>query len=451
MKRILLCMLMSLMGIVVRGQNVYDSKAAEMMNMQDWFALRTFVDENGDSLTHFIRLCGTALVDTYFNKPQAAAKDWNSLLGQYDNVLDPNAKFGYNYLLMSAYEDIGDYEKGIDVCDGLLQAEGLDSSMSEHIRSIRDRMAGLAQFPGMRIVLSGPEASAQLIGEDDLSCEMAWNGCLLPTLFDTGAQVSVLTQEVADRIGVKYVSADPLQATKNDLSLLCAVVDSLSIEGMVIYNMPVYVLKNRLDEVIEPHLDDPDIASDVEAIRETVEQKMERAVIGIPVMKRFAKIGFDMERRTVTFSMDVPDEKAEGSDFCLINNNLYLKYRLNGLDMVSYVDTGMGGKGDLILYNSYYQQHEKALSSRLSNDTTVQRMLLPGRLLELECFAIGPLRMEIGDTNYDLTGVEVLAGAEGEMSQIDPYPLSKGFMGFPALKKMKKITFDFARMRCLCE
>ena len=92
-----------------------------------------------------------------------------------------------------------------------------------------------------------------------------------------GAQVSVLTQEVADRIGVKYVSADPLQATKNDLSLLCAVVDSLSIEGMVIYNMPVYVLKNRLDEVIEPHLDDPDIASDVEAIRETVEQKMERA------------------------------------------------------------------------------------------------------------------------------------------------------------------------------
>lgn len=444
-------MLMSLMGIVARGQNVYDSKAAEMMNMQDWFALRTFVDENGDSLTHFIRLCGTALVDTYFNNPQAAAKDWNSLLGQYDNVLDPNAKFGYNYLLMSAYEDIGDYEKGIDVCDGLLQAEGLDSSMSEHIRSIRDRMAGLAQFPGMRIVLSGPEASAQLIGEDDLSCEMAWNGCLLPTLFDTGAQVSVLTQEVADRIGVKYVSADPLQATKNDLSLLCAVVDSLSIEGMVIYNMPVYVLKNRLDEVIEPHLDDPDIASDVEAIRETVEQKMERAVIGIPVMKHFAKIGFDMERRTVTFSMDVPDEKAEGSDFCLINNNLYLKYRLNGLDMVSYVDTGMGGKGDLILYNSYYQQHEKALSSRLSNDTTVQRMLLPGRLLELECFAIGPLRMEIGDTNYDLTGVEVLAGAEGEMSQIDPYPLSKGFMGFPALKKMKKITFDFARMRCLCE
>ena len=78
-------------------------------------------------------------------------------------------------------------------------------------------------------------------------------------------------------------------------------------------------------------------------------------------------------------------------------------------------------------------------------------LLLPGRLLELECFAIGPLRMEIGDTNYDLTGVEVLAGAEGEMSQIDPYPLSKGFMGFPALKQMKRVTFDFARMRCLCE
>ena len=209
MKRIIGIFLLLFASFGTFGQNIFDTKAAEMMNTQDWFALRTFLDKNGDSLNGFIRLCGTALVHTYFNDSRAAVNNWNELLDQYDEMLDPNAKFGYNYLLMVAYEDTGDYEKGIDICDELLKTEGLDSLMSEHIRSIRNRMSGLVQFPEMRIVLSGPEASAQLIGEDDLSCEMEWNGCPLPTLFDTGAQVSVLTEEMADRIGVRYVSADP--------------------------------------------------------------------------------------------------------------------------------------------------------------------------------------------------------------------------------------------------
>ena len=451
MKRIIGVFLLLFASFGTFGQNIFDTKAAEMMNTQDWFALRTFLDKNGDSLNGFIRLCGTALVHTYFNDTRAAVNNWNELLDQYDEMLDPNAKFGYNYLLMGAYEDTGDYEKGIDICDELLKTEGLDSLMSEHIRSIRNRMSGLVQFPEMRIVLSGPEASAQLIGEDDLSCEMEWNGCPLPTLFDTGAQVSVLTEEMADRIGVRYVSADPLQATKNDLNLLCAVVDSLSVEGMVIYNMPVYVLKSRLEKVIESQSDDPDVLSRYKEVRKTAEKKMEQAVFGIPVMKRFARIIFDIENRTVTFSMNVSDEKVGGSDFCLINNNLYLKYKLNGFDIISYMDTGMGGKGDLVLYNSYYQQNEDGLSPRVSDDTVTRGMLLPGRLLEYECFTVGPLRMEIGDKRCDLTGVEVLAGEGNVMAQIDPYSLSQGFLGFPAMKKMKRVTFDFARMRCLCE
>lgn len=451
MKRIIGVFLLLFASFGTYGQSTFDAKAAEMMNMQDWFALRTFLDKNGDSMNGFIRLCGTALVHTYFNDSRAAVNNWNELLDQYDEMLDPNAKFGYNYLLMGAYEDTGDYEKGIDICDELLKTEGLDSLMSEHIRSIRNRMSGLVQFPEMRIVLSGPEASAQLIGEDDLSCEMEWNGCPLPTLFDTGAQVSVLTEEMADRIGVRYVSADPLQATKNDLNLLCAVVDSLSVEGMVIYNMPVYVLKSSLEEVIESQSDDPDVLSRYKEVRKTAEKKMEQAVFGIPVMKRFARIIFDIENRTVTFSMNVSDEKVGGSDFCLINNNLYLKYKLNGLDIISYMDTGMGGKGDLVLYNSYYQQNEDGLSPRVSDDTVTRGMLLPGRLLEYECFTVGPLRMEIGDKRCDLTGVEVLAGEGNVMAQIDPYPLSQGFLGFPAMKKMKRVIFDFARMRYMCE
>ena len=148
------------------------------MNTQDWFALRAFLNENGDSLNGFIELCASALIDTYFNDPHAAADKWSELLDRYGSVLDANAKFGYTYLLMSACEDNGDYKRGIGVCDKLLSTENLDSLFVGHIRSARDRMIGLARASGMRIVMSVPEVSVRLIGKDDFSCEMGWNGPL---------------------------------------------------------------------------------------------------------------------------------------------------------------------------------------------------------------------------------------------------------------------------------
>ena len=98
-----------------------------MMNTQDWFALRAFLNENGDSLNGFIELCASALIDTYFNDPHAAADKWGELLDRYGSVLDANAKFGYAYLLMNACEDNGDYKRGIGVCDKILSTENIHS------------------------------------------------------------------------------------------------------------------------------------------------------------------------------------------------------------------------------------------------------------------------------------------------------------------------------------
>ena len=56
------------------------------MNTQDWFALRAFLNENGDSLNGFIELCASALIDTYFNDPHAAADKWSELLDRYGSV-----------------------------------------------------------------------------------------------------------------------------------------------------------------------------------------------------------------------------------------------------------------------------------------------------------------------------------------------------------------------------
>ena len=73
MKRFIFCILIVVSSLCAHGQSVHDSKVANMMNTQDWFALRAFLNENGDSLNGFIELCASALIDTYFNDPHAAA------------------------------------------------------------------------------------------------------------------------------------------------------------------------------------------------------------------------------------------------------------------------------------------------------------------------------------------------------------------------------------------
>ena len=79
---------------------------------------------------------------------------------------------------------------------------------------------------------------------------------------------------MADRIGVKYVSSDTLSATKNGLNMLCAIVDSLSVESMTIYNVPVYVLQNSPKELIDFRSDDPDVALHYEKkVKEKAEEK----------------------------------------------------------------------------------------------------------------------------------------------------------------------------------
>lgn len=452
MKRFIFCILILVSSLCAHGQSVHDSKVANMMNTQDWFALRAFLNENGDSLNGFIELCASALIDTYFNDPHAAADKWGELLDRYGSVLDANAKFGYAYLLMNACEDNGDYKRGIGVCDKLLSTENLDSLFVGHIRSARDRMAGLARASGMRIVMSVPEVSVRLIGKDDFSCEMGWNGHSLPTLFDTGAQISILTKEMADRIGVKYVSSDTLSATKNGLNMLCAIVDSLSVENMTIYNVPVYVLQNSPEELIDFRSDDPDVALHYEKkVKEKAEGKMSKAVIGMPLLKRFARIEFDRRKHMVTFSTERMKETADGSQLCIINNNLYLKYKLNDADIIGYVDTGMGGEKNLVIYNEYYRRHKKSLPPLLSDDTHVSRMLLPGGLLELNLYNMSQIRVKIGCEYFKFPGAEVLVDEHNGMNRIDPYSLSGSFIGFSSVKKMKKIIFDFSRMICVCK
>ena len=71
----------------------------------------------------------------------------------------------------------------------------------------------------------------------------------------------------------------------------------------------------------------------------------------------------------VTFSTERMKETTDGSQLCIINNNLYLKYKLNDADIIGYVDTGMGGEKNLVIYNEYYQRHKKSLPRLLSDDT----------------------------------------------------------------------------------
>lgn len=148
-KLIIVVGLLFLPFINLKAQINYDQKASELMNGQNWFELKDFFDEHRDNLGDFMQLCSSSFVNTYFNKPYAAIKDWNEFLDKYAANFDLQQKLGFSILLMNLHEQVQDYGNAIQLCNELLQIENLEPSISDFISHRKKTYTEFAQFPAI--------------------------------------------------------------------------------------------------------------------------------------------------------------------------------------------------------------------------------------------------------------------------------------------------------------
>ena len=83
MKTILLFLLLCI-SLSTSAQTA-DERAGTYMNQADWFSLQREFAINKDSLHPFLQEFGQALLDNFFNRPEAACESIGKLLNEQQN------------------------------------------------------------------------------------------------------------------------------------------------------------------------------------------------------------------------------------------------------------------------------------------------------------------------------------------------------------------------------
>ena len=303
----------------------------------------------------------------FFNKPDSAGIYLEELLGNndYQMTLGPVTSWYYAALLRQ-YGAHQEFKLGIVLCDKILEYyernpfnfdQALVQSEKDYIEELQSEFKDRdLNEPLIKIdrINKRKNESIQLYEDEYIRFDAKYNGVLIETLFDTGLDFYFVTeQNLADEIGIKDIKKNQnTQKLVNGLPTEAydGIIDSIDVGHIRLYNIPVLVLKEKL----APQL--PDTLNDV--TRKNVERVFtdRQIVMGVPTMRLMGKFEFDWNQNTLSFP-EGGERKSENntSNVFLIDNELYVHLKINGLNYSGRLDSG---SNDLLTIKpSFYEKH----------------------------------------------------------------------------------------------
>lgn len=217
MKTILLFLFLC-MSLSTSAQTA-DERAGTYMNQENWFSLQREFAVNKDSLHPFLQEFGQALLDNFFNRPQAAYESIGKLLNEQQSNMGFENTASMIYLLSENLSKLGANDQAAETlknfCD---QVEGqVDSTFLAGYRRKEKEYRALSKYAlyqwekpdtdlalPIRIDSVGPKGS----GATAIAMEGSVNGKERNFILDTGASVNVVTPEVAKACGMKILDVE---------------------------------------------------------------------------------------------------------------------------------------------------------------------------------------------------------------------------------------------------
>lgn len=151
--------------------------------------------------------------------------------------------------------------------------------------------------------------------------DIAINGEGIDAIFDTGANLSVLSTETAERLGVTIIDSTARigNSVQSTVGARIGIADRFEIAGTVLRNVTFLVI------------DDSQLSFDLPTGRYDI-----HAIVGLPVMRALGRIRMGRERLAV-----LPDETGTGaSNMRASVSTLYVDAEVNGRALPLLLDTG---------------------------------------------------------------------------------------------------------------
>ncbi len=389
-------------------------KIDSLITHKQFFAARELLHTKKESLSPFHYLKLGAAIDNVFNQLDASNAKIDALIQGYDELLDDSTNYHLLYIRQSNYGKLYEYQKALESIHEIIDKY-------KHLLSEKE----LADFKNTRTIwqnLAG-QAKQEVILKETVAIKMSRDRAGLANLpvsngadslgfiFDTGANISTVTESVAARFGMTLMDSviDVTSITGNKIKSRIAVCKDLYLRSIHIKNAVFLVF--------------PDAALYIPQISYQI-----NGILGFPVIEALGEVQISREDEFV-----VPLQHSAPTQL-----NLALDFLTPVIEIAGDSYTFDTGADETMLYKPYYQKYPKKFRGkrerkRLKFGGAGGSVTRKGYLIDFEA--------RLGDQNIRLR--KIMAFSEPTRENIDGY---FGNIGQDLIGKFDRMILNFKTM-----
>jgi len=382
------------------GSGRDDNNLKSLYDTHRWFELRDVVRNGGASRFY------QGAVACAFNNVRRCQKSFRDVFNsapRSDEALEAHR------ILASTYFSHGEYKKALAEVDAILALRPTDADAL----SGRPVIAVLADNPDQQ--LAGRHTKVEL---QDGGLPFSINGVNATYWFDTGAELSVLSESEAKRFGLRVRPASVRVGDLNgtQVNARIAVADELSIGSIRMRHVAFLVLPDN-----QPPFNEGSPGS--------------RGLIGIPVLLAFESFVWGADR-SFEIGPESLDKRVPHADLCFDGNHPLVQVAYENRPLAFALDTGATNTD---LYPPFASAFPELIRSATKTDA--YKMEGVGGAKYMEAATLESLKFSIGGFPATLKSVGVLLKPTTNASRF-----FAGNLGIDLLQQAHKTTFDFKAM-----
>lgn len=350
----------------------------ELYKKKDYFRLKTLVNQEKESLEHWQSYVITCFVATAFGKYEISNNLIRELKGQ--SVIVPDSIMARVYITKSNNDiKLGNYKDAFESSKIVLDkySAGLDEKTLEDVKNSMIIWEAISNVPKMNLLnRKNTKIQMKLDLAGLYNVPVRVNSSVFEFVFDTGANISTITQSNADKSGVEILGNefDVGTSTGDKVKAKIGIAKKFQLGELIFENVVFIVI--------------PDAALEFGGGVYKIS-----GIVGFPVMQEMKEI-----RINKMYELIIPEEKITIS-----NPNLFFDEFTPVVQ--GFIDNDTlnllfdSGARNSSLYEPYYQMHKKEIEDNY--EFKIIKIQGAGTEKELKAYIIGEKEIRI----YNKSGV----------------------------------------------
>lgn len=439
--------------IFMFGQKDKSQEIVELLNNGDFFNSRSLYLQICDTISPEIDLYYKFRMAQFLNKKDSATIYLERIFIEYPDLFGKETVNIYG-ILLDLYIDLRDIDRGICTYERIkkyLKENPYHIEEKELLQWQEDTEYRLHQLKHsmkhrpISIKRKIRNDSVRILGALKPLFTAKYNNVSLKTLFDTGAQsYCVMNSTVAGQLGIKCDTDKMSQEMINEkIFANKAIVDSIEIGNIILYNIPVLIYEQRLPIVFSDSVEN---YSKEMFLNDSIYSRLTTPItIGLPLMQLIGKFQVDNENKNITFPvLDNDVSTSKESNIYTYKKNLYMRLKVNERNFTGYLDTGADVFIDID--TTFYKKYQNSVQV----DTITAKPLysfISFHENHIDIPYIIPYKPII---KFEDKPVRVLKKRAVKIYSLSVWNVDvfDGLIGYDFLKRLgKKVLLDFDNMR----